>query len=433
MIKTEEKKVVLKAIDELGRRVTAADVAAKTGLPILVVAPELNKVAAEANGHMEVSKVGDIAYSFKPGFQNAYAATGFKKQLQQIGKKIFDIGFMILRMSFGVMLILSFIAVIVLIFVAVLAMNKGSDSDSGGGDGFNFDFFDYMILRDLFYWGTVPSYSNYPTYIDYSRPATTRPPKTNFLHNCFSFLFGDGDPNAHLEERKWQLVAQVIRKNGGVVTAEQIAPYSGFDPKNEDGMLPVLVRFDGKPEVTEDGNILYTFPSLQVSTSALEMHQSTPAFLREFPRQFTAADQGDLIPVYLLAGFNFLGSWWLLAQSAHSPALAPAHFLIVLLFWYGTFFVGVPLFRWVGLQYLNARIEARNDVRKAASELVLRPQPELKTKLAQAADHRINRKQISQKDIVYTTEKDSLDQKDELDDKFEKLALEQNEFEPPRS
>jgi hypothetical protein len=428
MIKTEEKKVVLKAIDELGRRVTVADVAAKTGLPILVVAPELNKVAAEANGHMEVSKVGDIAYSFKPGFQNAYAATGFNKKLQDIGKKTFEIGFMILRMSFGIMLVLSFLAVIVLIFIAILAMNKGGDGDSDSG--FNFDFFDFMILRDLFYWGT---FATYPPYVDYSRPATTRPPKTNFLHNCFSFLFGDGDPNAHLEERKWQLVAHVIRKHNGVVAAEQIAPYTGADPKNEDGMLPVLVRFNGKPDVTDDGHILYTFPSLQVSASALEMSQSTPAFLREFPRQFTTADQGDLIPVYLLAGFNLLGSWWLLAQSAHIPALNAAHLLIVVLFWYGTFFVGVPLFRWAGLQYLNTRIESRNDQRKASAELVSHPQVDLKKKLEQATEHRINRTQISKKDVVYTTEKDALDQKDDLDDKFEQLEGEQKEFEPPKS
>ncbi|HIN63844.1 MAG TPA: hypothetical protein EYM95_04340, partial [Candidatus Obscuribacterales bacterium] len=73
-MKTKEKEIVLKAVDSLGRRVTAADVAAKTGLPVLVAQAELNKVAAETGGHMEVATTGDVAYKFDPGFQNAYLA-----------------------------------------------------------------------------------------------------------------------------------------------------------------------------------------------------------------------------------------------------------------------------------------------------------------------------------------------------------------------
>jgi len=40
----------------------------------------------------------------------------------------------------------------------------------------------------------------------------------------FSFLFGDGNPNANLEERRWQQIATVIRNNGGAVVAEQMLP-----------------------------------------------------------------------------------------------------------------------------------------------------------------------------------------------------------------
>ena len=115
-----------------------------------------------------------------------------------------------------------------------------NDSDSGGGGGFSFDFLDYLLLSDFFYWNTYPTYSAYGTYgyNDYDRPyelydrSTTRVPETNnnFMMNCFSFLFGDGQPNANLEERKWQLIAQVIKANNGVVTAEQLAPYTGADP-----------------------------------------------------------------------------------------------------------------------------------------------------------------------------------------------------------
>lgn len=406
MLKTEEKQIVLKAIDELGRRVTVADVAAKTGLPILVTNAGLNQIASETEGHLQVSTKGDIAYDFPPGFQNTYAATGFKKTLEVIGKKVFDIGFVILRASFGIMLVLSFIAVILLVIAVVLAMNSGKDGDRDGGGGFDFDFFDYMILRDLFFWGT-PTY--YPDYVDYNRPASVRPPKSNFLHNVFSFLFGDGDPNAHLDERQWQLVAQVIRKFNGVVTAEQIAPYTGADPKNEDGILPVLVRFNGIPEVTDSGNIIYTFPSLQVSASKLEI-ASTPAFLREFPRQFTDASTDELIPVYILAAVNFLGSWWLFSLGNRVPVLIHLHLLVQILVVYGTFFVLVPTVRYMCLQVINQRIEVRNDKKKEAASYVNNPIQELKLKLAEAHQHQIKNIEVKKDDSIYSTDKDLLDQ-----------------------
>ena len=44
----------------------------------------------------------------------------------------------------------------------------------------------------------------------------------------FSFVFGDGDPNAALRAARVQALAGVIRESGGAVVAEQIAPY--LDP-----------------------------------------------------------------------------------------------------------------------------------------------------------------------------------------------------------
>jgi len=44
-----------------------------------------------------------------------------------------------------------------------------------------------------------------------------------FLCSHLLVLFGDGNPNANLEERRWQQIATVIRNSGGAVVAEQIA------------------------------------------------------------------------------------------------------------------------------------------------------------------------------------------------------------------
>ena len=73
-------------------------------------------------------------------------------------------------------------------------------------------------------------------------------------------------------------VGELISRNGGVVTAEQLAPY--LDPPadyregelNEDFVVPALVRFGGSPSVDDAGQLLYTFPSLQVRPLIIEPH-----------------------------------------------------------------------------------------------------------------------------------------------------------------
>ncbi len=424
-METAAKKNVIDAINSLGRRVTAADVALKTGLPLNVANTTLNKVAAETSGHLEVSSTGDIVYKFAAGFENKYLATGIWKTLETAGHKIFEIGYFLLRISFGIMLVVSFIAILLLILIVVIALSRmGSDGDDSGGDGggFNFDFFDFMILRDLLWWG---AWSQPNVYVDYNRPyARTAPTqKGNFLFNVFSFLFGDGNPNSHLDERKWQLIAETIQHNKGVVTAEQLAPYTGADPKDDDAVLPVLVRFDGKPEVTATGNIVYVFPSMQVHGTYVES-RSGATHLREYPWPFTNVDSGALMPVYLLATFNFFGSWWLMYEQSKVIVLHMLGPLIVALTIYGTAFVMVPLFRWAILGLLNSGIESRNSKRQEYAVAVQNQSPELATKLKEAADYTINERFVSSDNLAYSTEKNALDQKDDLDGVFEQIERE---------
>jgi len=423
---TQEKKVVLKAIDELGRRVTPADVAAKTGLPILKATTELNTIAAETNGNLQVSTTGDIAYSFGFGFQSAYLAKGIQKILQSVGSHVFQAAYFLLRISFGIMLILSFVIVIVLFFIIILSMKMGNDRDDGGGFGFDFNFLDYLLIRDIFWWSTPPMYGNWGSYAGqgstnydylahdqlqdhYHLPSTRNKKKQNFLLNCFSFLFGDGNPNLTLEERRWQVIAQVIRANHGVVTAEQLAPYTGAKPDNEDAVLPTLVRFDGRPEVTETGHIVYVFPSLQV-TARSQSTAALPTYLEEFPWQFTNVPSESLVPVYIIAGVNLLGSWWLMAQAQRVMLLVVLAPLVKALVIYGTFFCLLPLFRWMALQFLNARIEKRNIERRKNAAFVKNASPELSTKLLEAKKYSVSEKRIATTDVVYTTEKDALEQ-----------------------
>jgi hypothetical protein len=78
------------------------------------------------------------------------------------------------------------------------------------------------------------------------------------------------DPNSDIEERQWRKLAQLIDENQGALTLEQAAPYLVRSPKpsDESSMLPVLLRFNGRPEVSEAGDIIYTFPDLHETAQA---------------------------------------------------------------------------------------------------------------------------------------------------------------------
>jgi hypothetical protein len=435
-----EKKQVINAIGELGRRVTPADVATKTGLPFLVVQQELNKVASEANGHLQVGKTGDIVYSFTPGFSNAYLARGIKAAMLTFWASVFAALFYVVRISFGIALVLSLVIGFVLIIAISLAMmfglRGGNDRDdgeggmnldwifNGGGGGFHFTFWDWMILRDLLWWNT-PRIRYAPQY-NYNQPTVRDRARSSFLLNCFSFLFGDGDPNEGLAEKRWQVIAQVIKRNNNVVTAEQLSPYTGADPKNEDAVLPVLVRFNGRPEVTTKGNIVYVFE--QMGTVAAEQHFEPPAYLQEFPWKFSTVPDKDMLAVYIVAGLNLAVVYTGLHMLYTTPFGGIPHLITLFhfLMGYAIAFIAIPMWRAVINAIRNKGIDARNIDRFRFSQIVQHPSDELLAKLAEARSFKVSERRISEKDIVFTTEKDARDQDDELTDKFKDLEAKKN-------
>eukprot|EP00966_Prymnesium_polylepis_P042697 992321-Prymnesium_polylepis.1 len=89
----------------------------------------------------------------------------------------------------------------------------------------------------------------------------------------FSFVFGDGDPNEGLRAARVKALAEVIRANGGAVIAEQLAPFldppaaPSSDPSrwlvDESWVLPAIMELGGRPDVSDDGSIVYVFDELK--------------------------------------------------------------------------------------------------------------------------------------------------------------------------
>lgn len=425
-----KKNTVLAAIKELGHTVSAADVAARTGLSLFDTRLTLNRIALETRAVLEVSARGDISYKFFPDLESIYKIVGIRKLLQGISRTVYEIGFFLIRVSFGLLLIASILTIAVVFAVALIFILFGvgaADSDGELGDmdaGLDFEFFDLDELPMFFAWSTLAG-ARTPTSDDEYMGVRIDTPDKGFFQNCFSFLFGEGNPNKNLEEKQWQLIAEQIRRSRGVITAEQIAPYSLRNRTDARSMLAIMVRFDGVPEVTPAGNIVYCFPSLQVTASGIKSMIQIPEYLEEQEWKFSKVPTERLHWVFFFAGANLCGAYALNKHLSWFQPLIPYADQVHLLMVYAAFFMGFPILRELANSVLNAFIERRNRLRKLAVAALA--SPEARFKINEAHTFAIKAFNLSAQPVFYSTERDILEQNtDGLAQKIDLMSNQSN-------
>ncbi|CAN5180372.1 hypothetical protein BH11CYA1_BH11CYA1_15970 [soil metagenome] len=409
-------------------RTTAPELATSSGLSINSATYWLNKIAGETGAKLEVANDGTVYYSFSPNFSGVYRRRGRRRAVLLVGAYLFKSLYWVVRVSFGVALLLSVLVIVLLIialFVIAIAaiFDGGGGGDSGGGgDLGSFDgsgFFDANFLTDIFSWDYSPSHSSYQNSIpsaqrDRYTDFIEKHPKGNFFLECFSFLFGDGKPNSNLQKLRWQHIANTIRVSGGVVSAEQLAPFLDGDTTDSGMVMSALAQFNGHPEVTKSGFIVYVFPDYigeKPANQPVQPEQET--YLKEENWKFSNFPAITLTNVLMLAIFNFCGSWWLFKHIATVNLLHHLAALIDVLLTYSIILLLIPALRFLILLVLNQRIDSRNAKRQAAFELLKEPQGEILKELEEAKVIQSEQAQLLRVDrkIVFDSGKDSLEQK----------------------
>ncbi|MCY7321173.1 MAG: hypothetical protein LH660_05070 [Phormidesmis sp. CAN_BIN36] len=405
---------IVKAVERLDYRVTVGDVAAQAGLDVNLAERGLLVLASAAGGQLQVAESGEVVYLFSNDFQDVLRNKFFQLQVKEWLDRIWRTIFYLIRISFGIVLMLLIaLAIVAVILLALAANSSRGDRDDGGGISIpNMGF-------PNFFWIFYPNY-----YDRYDRPSPRRRNQgaadsdINFLEAVFSFLFGDGNPNADLEERRWQSIAMVIRNSRGAVIAEQIAPFldevgTGYDQEYEQYMLPVLARFNGRPEVSAEGQIVYHFPDLQ-TTVAEPRRKSVGDYLQEYRYVFSRASRGQRVAAaslgaLLLALAIVLNVWLsggiLLVGTAASFVKAIA----VLSLGYSATYLSIPIIRnfWIGRR--NRKISDRNGERQQRARLLEQADPTIEQKLSYAQQFAAETV-IRDDDLIYTTERDLIDQ-----------------------
>ncbi|RVW48082.1 Uncharacterized protein, chloroplastic [Vitis vinifera] len=407
------RKRAMDAVDACGGRVTIGDVASKGGLKLNEAQKALQALAADTNGFLEVSDEGDVLYVFPKDYRSKLAAKSFRIKLEPFVEKAKSAAEYLVRVSFGTALIASIVLVYTTI-IALLSSRSGntmtigllsfllcnSDEDNRGrrgGRSYDSGFTFYLNPADLF-WYWDPYYYR-------RRRIQKEDDGMNFIESVFSFVFGDGDPNQGIEDERWKLdpsdgcpgfslaaelarfytfnsnpccmvwcwcklqIGQYISSNGGVVTAEELAPYLDLETADnnlvdESYILPVLLRFEGQPEVDEEsitffdennsehnlrsavleanliqGNILYRFPSLQRTASSQRSGRKeyvgkrwtdwvggVEKFFKEKKWQFSKTSNSERAMVIGLGGLNLFGVI-ILGTMLKNVAVTPSGFI----------------------------------------------------------------------------------------------------------
>ena len=115
---------IMAAVEQLDYRVTVGDVAAKAGLELQLAERELLALASDAGGHLQVAETGDIAYLFPPNFRAILRNKYWRIQLEEWWQKIWRVLFYLIRISFGIVLILSIILIFTAIFIIITASSR---------------------------------------------------------------------------------------------------------------------------------------------------------------------------------------------------------------------------------------------------------------------------------------------------------------------
>jgi hypothetical protein len=262
--------------------VIASDVAATAGVSLSQARRELTALAALTRADLAVTEAGEVLYNFpRTGVTTALTQYSDKYKALQTVRRVWPAVFWGIRVSFGVALLASLVAIFsTIFFIQSSSSSSSSDDDrrrdNRGGGGFGGSSLGW-------YWGPSPFdvfyFRPYGSYGYYGTGANARDPdEMGFLESVFSYLFGDGNPNAGLEEKRLTLAAAMIRDNKGAVTAEQLAPFCDDAPSpaqvadstyvDESFVLPIVSALGGEPVVTDDGEIVYVFTELQTTSSS---------------------------------------------------------------------------------------------------------------------------------------------------------------------
>jgi len=369
-------------VEARGFSVTVGDAAASAGVKVPEAQVALNALAHDTGAHLIVTTDGDILYEFPRDMRSRVASKSLRIRAEPALRKAGQAAFYLGRVSFGMALLASTLVSTTAVLALLLAKGDSNDTRGRRSSGVHLsggDLHAVVRLIDIWTW-----FDPYYAYRGYLRP----PSEMGFFESVGSFLWGDGDPNREYDQRRWAACGEYIQSRGGVVAPEELAQFASVtDSQLQEALrtgdtgyaTEALVRFRGEPVVDADGNLLLTFPELQVTEGWDRKGRVPTARLElEATRQLTRATTGQRIGAVALGVWNLvmvatLSKLLVNPAAVYSVGPETVRFLFMATPFLQVFAVGffiVPVVRWAMLLRANRAIEERNRARRLGAQLL---------------------------------------------------------------
>lgn len=447
-----EKLKIIKVVDAAGGLISAPEACRMSGLSLDACRKRLNEVALDCRGDILVDEQGNLFYKFPANVEAGYWRRSFLGRIRLRLVSIWSGLFLVFKIILGILLFLSLLILLAIFLIPCLVLglltsvigllqvgpvsafqySAGGNRNALSGVGDLLEFlcngWQYVFLPDGMRYKSHERGDLQPGLI----PTLDDRPRKSFVLDCFSFLFGDGVPNRDFEERRYRALAALIRRAGGALIVEQIAPFMAPVGHGEAQALPVVVHFDGRPEVSEKGVIVYKFAEFSElselsngleGAAQLEMEktgaswaakeavkesakeavteaakvggkekekqeiQEVENYLLARRWQFSTVPFSSLWKVWMFSALNFAGYYCLWA-ARHEALFLPYRLYIDIFFWYSCAFVVIPALRYFCIAYLNTFIDVENELRQALYQRLGDPE-ELEGELGERLNERL--------------------------------------------
>jgi hypothetical protein len=270
---------IVAALKRRKKSATVPDICAATALPLATVNELLPKAADEYSGHLRVTQSGEILYYFPNGFTSRYRGinVALKKAVKKAAVIIKTSSVYLFKIWIVVMLVGYFILFLALALASVFISAAGKSNSRGGRRGGSVNFGLFNLLWRIWFYSelTRPKYGYERGYV---RQNNAKLP----MHKAvFSFVFGEEDPNKNWEDQEYKAVISYIQANRGVISLAEYMAFTGMNSlEAETNIISFCSKFEGVPEVTEEGTIVYRFDKLLLRADADKFSELIPPVKR---------------------------------------------------------------------------------------------------------------------------------------------------------
>lgn len=362
-------RALVAALRQREGKATLGDLVVATGLPKQTAENVLRSMLSRYRSHLAVDENGELLYLFDRAMRAREGEGKLRRALQRAATFLWWLFTLFCKVGVMVVLVGYFILFVALALAAVVAsLSGGNKRESRGGDAGGLVFLVFRVVLQIFIITDVRR-------IEVARRGVQPKP---FYKKVFSFAFGPeaaeqwGLPRPENPRAFERGLLGAVRKLLGVISPTELVRYTGWSLRTADEeSTRLLVAYEGEPVVTDDGQILYRFPSLLASAGGPAAASAEPWYTgREQPRKLTGNPTGTNVFIGFMNAFNMAAAGLLTYGWYTEPELAqiPIWLTWVPLFFSLMLFV-VPVLRSFGVARENRRRRQRNVRRALLAEL----------------------------------------------------------------